>query len=84
MSEITIRRCPVNPHIIAHAHEINLDLMMDLGREARIEEGVENEFTVLVDDMPMLQRSDASLPSADEVEAAIQNGEGDRVCLKHG
>ena len=45
-------------------------------KAARIEDGVVDEFSVWVNGMPMLQRSDGELPSVEEVEAAIQNSEG--------
>ena len=73
MSTIVIRRCPLSPQIDAHAQGINRALMKDYGRFASVEDGEENEFSLLVDGLPVLQRTDNCLPSVEEVESAIQN-----------
>ena len=41
----------------------------------RIEDGVKDELSVLVDGVPVLQRSTNYLPTIEEVEAAMQNAE---------
>ncbi len=73
MSNIVIRRCPVCNGIRKHAQEALATLEHDLGVDARIEDGAKGEFSVLVDGAPVLQRGGDSLPSMDEVEAAVAN-----------
>jgi hypothetical protein len=48
-------------------------LKKDLGAGVRLVDGSKGEFSVLVDDVPLIQRDHTSLPSAQEVEAAVLN-----------
>jgi hypothetical protein len=45
----------------------------DLGFDVRLVDGGKGEFSVLVDDVPLIQWDHTSLPSVEEVEAAILN-----------
>jgi hypothetical protein len=45
----------------------------DLGFDVQLVDGSKGEFSVLVDDVPLIQRDHTSLPSVEEVEAAIMN-----------
>ncbi len=73
MARIVITRCPVCSSIGSRSQEFATALKTDLGLNAQIEDGVEGEFTVSVDRVPVIQRTRDSLPSIDEVEAAVRN-----------
>lgn len=73
MHQIVIRRCPINPAVRMHAVELMSRLLTGSGLKARIEDGVVDDFSIWVDGIPMLQRSDVTLPRVEEVEAAVQN-----------
>jgi len=73
MPEIIIRRCPVNPSVRLHAIELAGKILADLGLRTRVEDGGVNDFCVWVSKIPILQRSDKTLPSLEEVESAIRN-----------
>ncbi len=75
MSTIVIRHCERCPIIREHAQSITVRLERDFDHFACIQYGEENEFSVLVDGVPILQRTDTCLPSIEEVEAAIHNAE---------
>jgi hypothetical protein len=75
MASIIIRRCPVCPNIGRRAEEVSAALADELGVPSQIVDGVKGEFSVLVDDVPMIQRDADSLPSVEEVEAAVRNAE---------
>ena len=73
MSHIAIKRCPDCTPIRSWAQEVAAALKSDLGLNARVEDGVEGEFAVYVDSVPVIQRNVDTLPSVDEVEAAVRN-----------
>ena len=73
MSSVTIKRCPVCPKVGNRAKEVTSALAGDMGLKARIEDGAKGEFSVLVYYIPVIQRNGDSLPSVEEVEAAIRN-----------
>jgi len=73
MSDVVIARCPVCPTIGSHAQQIVSALKNDIDMTVRVEDGAKGEFSVLVDGVPVLQRNGDSLPSAEEVEAAVMN-----------
>jgi predicted Rdx family selenoprotein len=73
MANIAITRCPVCSSIRSRSQEVATALKTDLGLNSRIEDGVEGEFTVYVDRVPVIQRTRETLPSIDEVEAAVRN-----------
>ncbi|WP_020473645.1 hypothetical protein [Zavarzinella formosa] len=66
-----IKRCPSCPVIQAHTDDILTALAEDFDIEAELQDGANGEFTVLVDDVPLLQRDIDTLPSTEEVEAAV-------------
>jgi hypothetical protein len=54
--------------------EIATALKSDLGiKRVRHEDGVRGEFAILVDGVPVIQRTGETLPSSDEVDAAVEN-----------
>ncbi|WP_020470613.1 hypothetical protein [Zavarzinella formosa] len=67
-----IKRCPSCPTIRARAEEIVSSLEKDLDIDVATQDGAKGEFTVLVDGVPLLQRDGETLPSVEEVEAAVQ------------
>lgn len=74
MSHITIKRCQTCLGIRDHAQEIVTALQHDLSiTNVRVEDGVKGEFAVLVDGVPVIQRTGETLPSIDEVNAAVEN-----------
>jgi uncharacterized protein YodC (DUF2158 family) len=58
-------------------------LSRDYGRFASIQDGEKDEFSLLVDGLPMLQRTDTCLPSTEEIESAIQNAGGESPHVTH-
>ncbi|HXD87750.1 MAG TPA: hypothetical protein VN641_14740 [Urbifossiella sp.] len=72
MSAVIIRRCPVCPAIDSHANTISLALLAGFGLRAQIEDGNKDEFSILVDGVTVLTRTDTALPCVEEVEAAVQ------------
>lgn len=72
MSQVTIKRCPTCPAIRNHTPGV-ADAIRGLGLDPRVEDGVEGEFAVLVDGVPVIQRNGETLPTAGEVEAAVEN-----------
>lgn len=73
MSQVTIKRCPSCSVIRKHTLDVVAALSEDLGLCVRVEDGVEGEFAVHVDGVPMIQRTGETLPSVDEVDAAVEN-----------
>ena len=72
MFDIVIRRCPHSKQIGDHAAEVYASLLLDFDRNIRIEDGERDEFSLLIEGFPAMLRSIDSLPSVEEVEAAIQ------------
>jgi len=73
MSQVTIKRCPSCQTIRHHTRKIAIALNSDLGVHVRVDDGVRGEFAVLVDGVPVIQRTGETLPSIDEVDAAVEN-----------
>jgi hypothetical protein len=73
MSSVVIKRCPVCASIRSRTQGAIEALETDLGVQVRVEDGEAGEFTVLVDQVPVIQRTGQSLPSDEEVEAAVRN-----------
>jgi hypothetical protein len=73
VANIVIKRCPVCPTIRARTQEAMAVLRAELSVQAHIQDGATGEFTVLADGVPMLQRTGDSLPSTEEVLAAVRN-----------
>ena len=73
MSNIVIKRCPACPTIRSFTQQIISALADDFRMNATVEDGVNGEFAVFVDGVPVLQRNVDALPSLDEVEAAVRN-----------
>jgi hypothetical protein len=73
VANVIIRRCPSDPIIRRRAEEVSARLAQELGVRAQTVDGARGEFSVLVGDVPMIQRDGDSLPSAEEAEAAVQN-----------
>ncbi|MBA4187843.1 MAG: hypothetical protein C0467_07480 [Planctomycetaceae bacterium] len=73
MSQVTIKRCSSCFHIQSHTSLVVMALSDDLGLSVIVEDGVEGEFAVFVDGVPVIQRTEETLPSVDEVDAAVQN-----------
>ncbi len=73
MSQVTIKRCPSCAIIQSHTEKVVAALKDDLGRRVKILDGVPGEFAVLVDGVPVIQRTSETLPSVDEVDAAVEN-----------
>jgi len=73
MSQVTIKRCPTCPSIKSHTQEVGAALKRDLGVKVKVQDGVEGEFAILVDGVPVIQRTNGTLPSVDEVNAAVEN-----------
>ncbi|MCE9567530.1 MAG: hypothetical protein K8U57_36485 [Planctomycetes bacterium] len=73
MSQVTIKRCPSCSAIRIHTRKVAIALNSDLGVHVRVEDGVKSEFAVLVDGVPVIQRTGETLPSVDEVDAAVEN-----------
>jgi hypothetical protein len=75
MANIIIKRCPVCPNIDKRAKEVRAALADELGVPSQIVDGGKGEFSVLVGGVPMIQRDEDSLPSVEEVEAAVRNAD---------
>jgi hypothetical protein len=73
MNNVIIKRCPVCPTIRSHTQQIVKALADDFGMKVRVEDGVKGEFAVYAGGVPVLQRNGDTLPSPDEVEAAVGN-----------
>lgn len=73
MANIVIKHCPVCSNTAARAEEAASALKADFDLPARVEKGKEGEFTVIVDDVPVIQRGGDELPTVDEVTAAVRN-----------
>ncbi len=73
MSQVTIKRCPSCSVIRKHTLDVVAALNEDLSLRVRVQDGVTGEFAVHVDGVPMIQRTGETLPSVDEVEAAVEN-----------
>jgi len=73
MSQVTIKRCPTCLSIRGHTQEVVAALKRDLGVKVKVQDGVEGEFAILVDGVPVIQRTSETLPSVDEVDAAVEN-----------
>ncbi|HEY2908855.1 MAG TPA: hypothetical protein VGI99_01340 [Gemmataceae bacterium] len=72
MPTVVIRRCPVCAAVESHANTISLALLAGFGLRAQIEDGNKDEFSILVDGVTVLSRTDTALPCVEEVEAAVQ------------
>ena len=68
-----IQRCPICPTIRKHTDEIVSALERDMDVAATVEDGEPGEFSVFVDEVPMIRRDSDTLPSVEEVEAAVDN-----------
>ena len=76
MSKIVIKRCPASPTIRSFTQQMVTTLADDFRMNAMVENGVNGEFAVFVDGVPVIQRKVDALPSPDEVEAAVRNAAG--------
>ena len=70
---VVIKRCPLCSAIRDHAQVLVEALADDLGIGARIEDGEPGELAVYADGVPVLQRTGDTLPSVEEVDAAVNN-----------
>jgi predicted Rdx family selenoprotein len=73
MSQVTIKRCPTCSSILGHTQEVVAALKRGIGVQVKVQDGVVGEFAILVDGVPVIQRTSETLPSIDEVEAAVEN-----------
>ena len=74
MSSVTINGCPVCPNVGNRAKEVTSAPGGRYGPEGSDrKDGAKGEFSVLVYYIPVIQRNGDSLPSVEEVEAAIRN-----------
>ena len=72
-ASIIIKRCPTCASIRSRADELRESLRKELGITPRIEDGASGELSLFVDGVPMIQRTGDSLPSDEEIEAAVRN-----------
>ncbi len=66
-----IKRCPLCPSIHSYTDEVVAALERDMDVKAEVEDGDEGEFTVYVDETPLLQRGRGTMPNLDELETAV-------------
>jgi hypothetical protein len=55
-----------------HAREVSAELKRDLHIEPKIIDGERGEFTVLVDNRPVIQQRGEFMPTEEEVTAAVR------------
>jgi len=71
MNTVTIRRCPVCGSIREHAEKVQAALKNDPWLLVEVTDGAKGEFTVLVDDEIVAQKTGDAFPDVDDVVAAV-------------
>ncbi|HEX4611123.1 MAG TPA: hypothetical protein VH092_23230 [Urbifossiella sp.] len=73
MTTITINRCPFCPSIGSQVEGIAQNVERDLGLPVHVEDGAQEELSVLMDGVEVIRRTGDALPTTEQVEAAIQD-----------
>ena len=73
MSQVTIRRCPVCSTIGERADAVLSALNKEPGVNAKIVDGAKGEFSVEVNGHRVAGKTGETLPTTEEVVAAVQN-----------
>lgn len=73
MASIVIKHCPICSNAGERADDLAAVLKSIFGLTVRVEEGAEGEFTIAVNGLPVIERSDAALPTVEEAEVAVRN-----------
>jgi predicted Rdx family selenoprotein len=77
LTHVTIRRCPFCPSIGSQVEGIARHVKDDLSLPVAVEDGAQGELTVLVDGVPVVQKTDeGGLPTTADVEVAIRKAIG--------